>query len=359
MRQCCALEMHCTKAEPVPAASLGHALIAYQLHMPFLVWEGSHKYTHWEDQQRALHASRYSANDFERHQALNIFFRAPLIDRTATLDNGLKMKILHAIPTLDKCFSHTVDDLCRSRSLELLRRHKRIKLLWSGGIDSTTVMVAFLRNAPPEAWNEQLSVHYCLRSVDENPTFFKQHVSKLPQHEVIEGHVRDFVFASHEGTRASAEVLVTGDPGDILFGGMLNAREIALQAEECKATLQGDWHTVMPELMRSQGLLANGERAQADWCAWIGAQVEKSPIPVHTALDFIWWVNFSCKLQTDVLHLFFNQSAVSSAMIESVEHFFLSDDWQQWALHNQKDATTTLHCSEAGHKLPLKKYIYG
>lgn len=31
---------------------------------------------------------------------------------------------------------------------------------------------------------------------DENPTFFERHVSTLPQHSVIEGHLRDFIVES-------------------------------------------------------------------------------------------------------------------------------------------------------------------
>lgn len=344
-------------AEDAPAETLGDSLIAYQLHMPFLVWDGSHSCVSWSAQQQAMVASSFSANDFERHHALNVLFCAPLIDRTATLDNGMKIKVLHPnIPSFDAGFNQSVDQLCRSRCLKLLQQHSRIKLLWSGGIDSTAVLVAFLRTAPPEAWKQQLSVHYCSRSVQENPGFFEQHVSHLPQHAVIEGHLRDFVFDTTYGGDCPS-TLVTGDPGDILFGGMLNAREFVRAARSSNLDMQASWRKVVPELMRARGLLARGQQAEATWCAWIGSQVEKSPVPVESALEFVWWINFSCKLQADVLHLFFNQKIVTHDMIQRVEHFFLSDDWQQWALHHREDVAV-LRCSEAAHKLPLKQYIH-
>ena len=66
--------------------------------MPFLAWDDGGNTTSWEQQQEAMQASRYSANDFERHHALNLLFGAYLIDRTGTLDNGLKMKVIYPIP---------------------------------------------------------------------------------------------------------------------------------------------------------------------------------------------------------------------------------------------------------------------
>jgi hypothetical protein len=71
--------MH-SAVEAVPSTSLGNYLIAYQLHMPFIVWDDGR--TSWERRQRAMIASCYSANDFERHHALNVLFCASLVDRT-------------------------------------------------------------------------------------------------------------------------------------------------------------------------------------------------------------------------------------------------------------------------------------
>jgi hypothetical protein len=112
---------------------------------------------------------------------------------------------------------------------------------------------------------------------DENPTFFERHVSTLPQHSVIEGHLRDFIVESPRcGYKASflspakpfceiraftktgsgqtngkchskqkgviRRVVVTGDPADILFSGTLSCREIlGSTGRDAKVEVEPDW----------------------------------------------------------------------------------------------------------------------
>ena len=83
-------------------------------------------------------------------------------------------------------------------------------------------------------------------------------------------------------------------------------------------------------------------------------QVAKAPIPVVTLYDWIWWIGFSCKFQSDVpaqraptpdasrplprpyrelgpwarqtLHVFFNRPRLSQAVLDSVQHFYLTGE---------------------------------
>jgi hypothetical protein len=101
---------------------------------------------------------------FNRCQALSRLFNADLIDRTATLSNGLRMKVLHPIPPLRPEFKLTLEETALGRTRQLLQSHPRLHIMWSGGIDTTVVLVSFLRVATPDDWATRLSVHYCPRS---------------------------------------------------------------------------------------------------------------------------------------------------------------------------------------------------
>ena len=77
------------------------------------------------------------------------------------------------------------------RCKELLDTYegKRLHILWSGGIDTTALLVGFLKVATQEQWRDRLSVHYCARSLDEHPRFYERYIKPLPRHELIQGHV--------------------------------------------------------------------------------------------------------------------------------------------------------------------------
>ena len=83
----------------------------------------------------------------------------------------------------------------------------------------------------------------------------------------------------------------------------------------------------------------------------------KAPIPVVSLYDFIWWIGYSCKFQSDILQTLFNRQEVNQVILDSIEHFFLSDDWEQWSLHNHAIKMTDKDVW-ASHKAPLKQFIF-
>lgn len=338
--------------EPMSPDKLGSALIAYHQSLPYVLLA-------WRPTK--------SGNDVDRHHALNVLFGNPLIDRTGTLNNALNLKILYPMPALDCSFTMSLEQVIESRCKELLNTHQRLHLLWSGGIDTTTMIVGFLKFAKAEDWEDRLSVHYCASSKEEHPRFFERYIRSLPQHEEIKGHLRDFVDRSR--------IVVTGDPADMLFGcvamqdafkktlrkysayGVGSVHEPEEVANPLYLALEHPWRSVVPEMLRALGVLHPGQRNENDWIHWISQQVAKAPIPVETVYDFYWWIGYSMKFQTDLLHLFFNQSEVTQEGIQSVEHFFLSAAWEQWCLHNHSSKMPD-KLVWASHKQPLKQWIF-
>jgi hypothetical protein len=120
--------------------------------------------------------------------------------------------------------------------------------------------------------------------------------------------------------------------------------------------LEQPWRAAVPRWLRSLTLLAPGKAAEQEWIRWMERQVSKAPIAIVTFYDWIWWMGFSCKFQTDTLHIFFNHKGLTQAVLDSVQHFYVSDEWQQWTCHNH-GAKMTDKLVWASHKEPLKKYI--
>ena len=126
---------------------------------------------------------------------LSAFFRCPMIDRTGVLGSAciLRTAVLDPWVEPDPSFDLRLADIMDSRAAQILSQAsvegREVEVLWSGGIDSTAVVVAFLRRlqaaddgggAEPVASAPQLVVRCSNSSVeDEYPWFFVSGSTRL------------------------------------------------------------------------------------------------------------------------------------------------------------------------------------
>jgi hypothetical protein len=99
-------------------------------------------------------------------------------DRTDTIKFPLNFQILNKILPLSKQ-KISYADACDARAIEIMKKAEsndsRIFIMWSGGIDSTTIMSAFLRNTTCEQ-QQRITVFMSQNTIKENPRFFKKFV---------------------------------------------------------------------------------------------------------------------------------------------------------------------------------------
>jgi hypothetical protein len=110
---------------------------------------------------------------YNYNQLLNIncvFSDSPRFDPVDRTNQSLGAVVFSpvrpwCVPTvelsLEAALEHRVADICQSR--------QKINLLWSGGIDSTAIVVAFLKHAPDL---KQCRILYSPWSTYEHPEFF-------------------------------------------------------------------------------------------------------------------------------------------------------------------------------------------
>lgn len=265
------------------------------------------------------------------------FFGVGLIDRTGTLDSGFPVKVLDPIPQ-DFSDIAPIKELVTKRAKALIaearERGIKLRLLWSGGIDSTCVAVALLIELNDDL--DTLEIAYTKESRDEYPLFHDLLVER--------GVKMVLVKTAFEALTASA-LNVTGEHGDQVFGSML-AADIAA------ADLRQPWTEVIPKVIDTK-IEAKGRKAML---AWMEPQLKAAPVPIETAFEWLWWANFSMKWQ-----------AVSERMVAPVgdkarariapmmRHFFQTDDFQRWALANPDQKIRETWSS---YKWPLKDIIY-
>jgi hypothetical protein len=217
-------------------------------------------------------------------------------------------------------------DLMESRAVEIINAagSRKIFVFWSGGLDSTGVLVALMKNCPLD----QIVVVMSETSVVEAPVFFERYIKDKMQirwmeHGIVAPHIRAGIA---EG------IVVTGEIGDQLFGTV----NFAGVPDE---KLKGPW----------QDGISRGDYTD------YGDFVRACPRELDNYADFLWWSNYSSKYQHVQMRIILEVK--NSILEQNTFHFFDSGDFNDWTV----TAPISLKFPDMNpkkYKLSLRDYIY-
>jgi len=229
------------------------------------------------------------------------------------------------------------DQLCDQRALDIKKRNGTIFVMWSGGIDSTAVLTAMLRN-----WSDselhRLVVLCNVDSIKENPNFFKLLAKKRI---VVQTSSADIEQHLKYG------IVVTGELGDQLFGSDIIGSCISAFGEQA---ITMPWQDIAPAMFNkfssTHGAAAyDNYKNIADEC----------PFPLVTAQDFFWWLNFTQKWQHVKLRTLATKTWTDPAnTFQNLIHFFDTVPFQVWSLHN---GDKKIKSTWESYKYLAKEYI--
>jgi hypothetical protein len=330
----------------------------------------------------------------DRLFCLTLFFGVPLIDRTNTLHGSLRTHSLTSarfiLPTKEEVEAyqksvpgdaHKALDMTMLNVAESLWDQvggNKIMVAWSGGIDSTGVLVALLRTANNNAQRlmDQLVVILDDVSITENPHFYEKYI--LGKITVVQRNERSLseIAEMYEQKRGIA-LLVTGELGDQIFGSAMcriafpqKPVEMSGKDEDLlmfagkdykstiDVTLDQPWEEAMLKVLEEKGLLAGSGES---WKRWIAPQLEQAPFPILSLYDLLWWLNFSCKWQ-DVSLRCLNDGGnyqPNDSMTGIIHHFYGDSRLQCWASIREFHDTKFEDLREwRTYKEPLKHFIH-
>jgi hypothetical protein len=269
------------------------------------------------------------------------------LDRTGTIKFPVRARSLFPLPAMTAC-TKSYEQICNERALELLQRAETLDVplytFWSGGIDSTCVLVSLLKQSIAR---DRIHVLMSEASISEYPEFYRQHIRGklrcLPAHQ----------FPYLVGTK---NLLVSGEHNDQLFGSDIIADAI----KRC------GFDDVMAPYNRALMIRFYSERMtdQADAVQFVNSferLKERAPVPLKTNYDLLWWINFTVKWQTVFMRLL---SYVAPRNIHGLTADYVKDyyttfygtnDFQLWSMNNLdkrvRDSWNT-------YKWPAKNLIY-
>jgi hypothetical protein len=254
----------------------------------------------------------------------------PIIDRTYTIETPIKSHLLPFL-TIPKTILqlNDYDTVAMMRAGKLIQQanksRKKLVLMYSGGIDSTAMMVSILRAMPVNQHN-QLIVLLNDYSINENPNFYWNHLRN-----------KVTIDSSHNFTSYLGNdnyIFITAEGNDQLFGSAVTHKYILSGGENVmhmscdKQTMLKLIHEAMPDTK---------DRIVEQLLQRLDSVAHKAPVPIVTVFHWFWWMNFALKYQCVYTRMasFTHKKYRQSLRFEyNYTAFFTSLEFQCWSLNN-------------------------
>jgi hypothetical protein len=286
-----------------------------------------------------------------------------LHDRTGTITTPVRTKLLPFLQLPEYCkIDKSFEQICEERAKELLehsiKSNRKIVIMYSGGIDSTLIIVTFLKLCTREQLRNNFVILMNDGSICENRNFYYNYIQKYMQVDV------SYKFPFYVGH--PNYIVVTGEGNDQLFGSAVSRIYMVDKGTE-KLFSQIDYDEIRTFITRK--MLSNltknkqedvlryekdGERI----CKILKSVIDKAPIEIDTAYKYFWWINFTLKWQSVYVRILSFVDGIRRNTLRPEDNFFMffsSNDFQLWAMNNPnnliKDTWNT-------YKYPCKQIIY-
>ena len=272
------------------------------------------------------------------------------VDRTGTMRTPVRDVSLFPVPKF-RAFSRSYEDICNDRAREILENADklgvRIHVMYSGGIDSTCVLVSLLKHATLEQ-RRNMVVLLSHESICENPRFYEEHIrGKLK----VESSI---TFADLLG---GADMLLSAEHNDMVMG---SDKIGQMMAQYGSASVHQRYsRDLMNEFFTA---LLKGDTETAGFYVDLFERLRDSaPVPIDTNFEFLWWVNFAIKWQACYAYIAMhtrlgNAHGFTKDYLDTrFVSFFNTDEFQLWSLNNPDKK---IKDTWASYKWIAKQLIY-
>lgn len=235
--------------------------------------------------------------------------------------------------TYDRCIlpslsytNKSYEQCCDERAKQLydlsVSFNKPIGVMWSGGIDSTNILVSFMRNYSIAELKSRMKIILSEYSCRENPKFYAKYI--LP----------NFEFVNSEYTPWLADgsmILVSGEFNDQLFGSDTIKGLIAYSSvEEVNSKLNKEL------LLNYMTYRTKDKEVSSMLFDMVTTTAENNGVMLEKTTDFLWWYNFCFKWQGVHfrIHTLFANTITPEWERQYLHHFYGTTNFQNWSVSN-------------------------
>jgi hypothetical protein len=274
--------------------------------------------------------SNMQGTDWERWRSLYklIGFGVSFADRTDIIKTPVRTTTPDSLrmPEYQPDFSKTYEECCLSRVDELVAIQNRldvpIKILYSGGIDSSLILTSFIKQLGVAETAKRVIVLLDQESIHENPGLWEK---------FIRPHFRIIDSDKYGAEFNSTNIIVAGEGNDQLMGSDIYKDIIRWGGT---GILDRAW---TEGLIKDYFLLKGMTSAESDiWFSRFDQLISHTDCSVVTIADWWWYINFSCKWSSVYHRMMFyvqdSNNITHDYMNTYYQQFFNTADFQLWSM---------------------------
>ena len=276
----------------------------------------------------------------------------------------------YAMPDYDPNFKKTFAEVTDEQALLVkqgIANGKKYAIMFSGGIDSTVIMVSLLKNLTPEELGN-ITVLASQHTIIEHPTFWKQY---------IDGKftVIDSITMKYDSLIEQGYVPITGDLGDNMFGTLARLNLFFTYKALVKKLPQD----------RAEAVLKLKDAVTDDTTHWsnytdiliqyfqhpknpnfgrqlhekIALSISTAPMPIHSLQDYFWWEMFNLKYTNCASRgtIYLNDTLNPKVCADATLNWYNAHDYQKWSMVNNGTGEK-IRKTAATYKWAARQYIY-
>ena len=246
-------------------------------------------------------------------------------------NNDFVQYIGQPMPNYDPGFNLSWQEITDRRAQQIQTliqtQHKQIYVQWSGGIDSTCILVAMLKNFDRDTLS-RVTVCYTYDSILEYSKFYLGHI--LPNFKTQDLNLVPLDLAGQPNA-----LLIDGQTADTLTMSMAPSLDINMAVRNSDLLVK-DWRTD-PDTLILYLSRVTGSREFAQWYYdRIGENIKSVDVPIETYFDFMWWAgfNYDWAYQTFCQWFYLQRSNQLGFKEFSNKYlpWFCNDEYQLWSL---------------------------
>lgn len=272
------------------------------------------------------------------------------IDRCNIIKSPYNFRNDFPVPTDLSNFNKTYKEICIDRAERLIAHsraiNKPIIILYSGGIDSTTVVTSFMIACGNIRDNIFIALN--TQSIRENSKFYYEH---------IRGKFRTIPSEQTLDLLDGSCIMVGGEFNDQLFGSDICKKIIDLYGFDY--INQRYTEKNVTDFFIHLGMTTQGAKV---WFDLVDNQIKVTNLcEIKNVKDFFWWLNFSFKWQSVYYRIVSrsqkdDSSNITKEFLDTYYHqFFVTEDFQKWSMLNPDKKIGSTWTS---YKLTAKQFIF-
>jgi len=221
------------------------------------------------------------------------------------------------------------------RAKHFIDINKKIYLWWSGGIDSTAALIAFILAGVKK---DQLTVVCNYDSIKEYPLFYNDYI--LDKFPIL---ASELMMQNLKYQKISDQI-VSCEHGDLMYGQDLGMIMFNIFGEEyLKKKLS---RNTVTKFFQTAGM---SDQASNCWFDIFTYNLHQSPRPIENMYDFSWWTGNNWRWQWAI-----EKVRMRTEINTDISTFYSGKDLQSWsAFHRQHDIKT-----KSDFKKEFKDFIF-